>query len=52
MEQGAESTGATGWGEVPRNADFWTWHRCLTHELTAAVVACTRPEQDETSQNP
>lgn len=29
-----------------RNSVIWTWHRCGTHELTAAVVAA----QDQSSK--
>lgn len=27
---------------MPRNAVFWTYSGCSTHELTTAAVTCTR----------
>lgn len=38
--------------EVPWNAVFWTRHGGCTHELTAAVLMCTRSGQPASQQNP
>lgn len=40
-----------GWGGLEGSSVFWIWQDQCTHKLSAAVVVCTRPAQDQASQH-
>lgn len=42
---------ARGWVGKLWNTNFWKLHSCWTHQLKAAVVACTSLAKNQASQN-
>lgn len=42
---------ARGWGGLEGSNVFWIWQDQCTHNLSEAVVVCTRPAQDQASQH-
>lgn len=51
MEEGEERLKELEDGENSQTAVFWTGHGCCSHELTAAVVTCTRFAHDGVHQH-